>query len=72
MELNTTYGVVSMIYFYSKLKIGGDDDFLLVISARERIRTATVARHPLKVVRLPISPPGRSNLDCKYTAKCIF
>ena len=28
------------------------------ISARKRIRTATVARHPLKVVRLPISPPG--------------
>ena len=28
-------------------------------SAQGEIRTRTVARHPLKVVRLPISPPGQ-------------
>ena len=27
-------------------------------SAQGEIRTRTVSRHPLKVVRLPISPPG--------------
>jgi hypothetical protein len=28
------------------------------IGAQDWIRTSTVSRHPLKVVRLPISPPG--------------
>jgi hypothetical protein len=31
---------------------------ILVYGARDEIRTRTIARHPLKVVRLPISPPG--------------
>lgn len=28
------------------------------VSARDEIRTHTISRHPLKMVRLPISPPG--------------
>lgn len=36
--------------------------------ALKRIRTATVARHPLKMVRLPISPPGQ--LVAKITKPC--
>jgi hypothetical protein len=30
----------------------------LFLRVREEIRTLTISRHPLKVVRLPISPPG--------------
>ena len=30
-----------------------------LICAQDWIRTSTVARHPLKMVRLPISPPGQ-------------
>lgn len=30
----------------------------LFFCVREEIRTLTISRHPLKVVRLPVSPPG--------------
>lgn len=33
------------------------------MGVREEIRTPTISRHPLKVVRLPISPPGQFKRD---------
>ena len=33
--------------------------YTILKSAQDEIRTRTVARHPLKVVRLPVSPPGQ-------------
>jgi len=44
----------------------------LKLSAREEIRTPTISRHPLKVVRLPISPPGQGVLQLISLANILF
>ena len=62
-----------MSYEFSKLyKLTTNHSYLIAKkSAQGEIRTRTVARHPLKVVRLPISPPGQGfqKKGCKSKSK---
>ena len=57
LSLSVECGVWQLAHFKLKLKQPTlyTQTFL---SAQNEIRTRTVSRHPLKVVRLPISPPG--------------